>query len=36
MNATLWIRDHVLYRMIQKIRWDIEIMEIADRIRPNK
>nr|DAW09162.1 MAG TPA: hypothetical protein [Caudoviricetes sp.] len=32
MNILLWLTDRVAYQMIKKLRWDMEIAELADKI----
>lgn len=33
MNILLWLTDRPAYRMIKKIRWEIQVMDLADKLR---
>lgn len=33
MNIFLWLTDRVAYRMIKKLKWEIEIIELADKLK---
>lgn len=32
MSIFLWLTDRVAYRMIKKLKWDMEIAELADKL----
>lgn len=33
MNILLWLTNRPAYRLIKKIRWEMEVMELADQMR---
>lgn len=32
MNILLWFTDRPAYRMIKKLRWEMELMDLADKM----
>ena len=33
MNILLWLTNRTAYRLIKKISWEMEVMDLADKIR---
>lgn len=36
MSLFLWLTNIVAYRMIRNLRWEVEIMDLADKVKENR